>query len=165
MKAKTYLRRIAYIDTALRINREELERLKIKAESIGGTASDGDRVQSSKVIGDSTAEMVAEYVDIQGTLINESLALEAERQGIINTIKMLIPEECDVLYLRYVNDKSFQEISCEMDRALSTINGIHSRAIQHLQRTSLSSLLLMYHLGSHYHHHLSSLFFQNQRNL
>ena len=134
MNAKKYLLRIRAIDKAIQINNEELIRLRAKSEAMSGTVSNNDRVKSSGIFYDRMAEMVAEYVDIQGTIINESLSLEAERQGIINTIKMLIPEECDVLYLRYVNDKSFQEISCEMDRALSTINGIHSRAIQHLQR-------------------------------
>ena len=134
MNAKKYLLRIRAIDKAIQINNEELIRLRAKSEAMSGSASNNDRVKSSGVFHDRMAEMVAEYVDIQGTIINESLSLEAERQGIINTIKMLIPEECDVLYLRYVNDKSFQEISCDMDRALSTINGIHSRAIQHLQR-------------------------------
>ena len=134
IKAKEYLLRIRAIDKALQINNEELIRLRAKSEAMTVTASNNDRVKSSGIFHDRMAEMVSEYVDMQGTIINESLALEAERQGIINTIKMLIPEECDVLYLRYVNDKSFQEISCDMDRALSTINGIHSRAIQHLQR-------------------------------
>ncbi len=133
MNAKKYLLRIREIDKAIQINTEELIRLRAKSEALTG-AVDGERVRTSKTVHDSMAEMVAEYVDIQGTLINESLSLEAERQGIINTIKMLIPEECDVLYLRYVNGMNFQEISCEMERALSTINGIHSRAIQHLQR-------------------------------
>ena len=134
MNAKKYLLRIRAIDKAIQINNEELIRLRAKSEAMSGSTSNNDRVKSSGVFHDRMAEMVSEYIDMQGTIINESLALEAERQGIINTIKMLVPEECDVLYLRYVNGMNFQEISCEMDRALSTINGIHSRAIQHLQR-------------------------------
>ena len=117
MNAKKYLLRIRAIDKAIQINNEELIRLRAKSEALTG-AVDGERVRTSKTVHDNMAEMVAEYVDIQGTLINESLSLEAERQGIINTIKMLIPEECDVLYLRYVNGMNFQEISCDMDRAL-----------------------------------------------
>lgn len=132
MNAETYLARIEAIDSILKINSEEVAILRSKAEALTG-AVDRDRVRTSKTVHDRMAEMIAEYVDLQNDIVNESLALEAERQGIINTIKMLVPEECDLLYAKYVKGLMLQDIADEFRIAYSTARTRHTSAIAHIQ--------------------------------
>lgn len=134
MKAKTYLKRLKYIETALRLNREELQRLKERTLAIGGTSSDGERVKSSNVIEDRFAQCVAEYVDLAADIISKEVELEKERKAIINNMSKLDQEEYEILYKIYVAGKSLQETADEMDRSYSFVTSKHGTALAHLQK-------------------------------
>lgn len=133
MNAKSYLLRISRIDRALRRNAEELELLKANADCICGSFTEGERVKSSNVIGDRMAEAVAEYIDLQIDIIRESTELEKERRAIINNLKKLDAEECDLLYGVYVKGHTLHEMENLMFKSYSYITSKHGTALRHLQ--------------------------------
>ena len=134
---KEYLRQLRTAEIKIEQKEEELERLKASLESIS-TGTDSERVQTTPR--DRISEEVTHIVDLEEE-INEDLgALLMLRNKIINEIhSMDNPVYIDILYKRYVQYKSLEEIAVEMSYSYTRLRHLHGRALQGFKKKYLDN--------------------------
>ena len=115
---------------------------QVQTVNIGGELHAVEKVQSSGS-GDSMAEAVCKYVDLESELGAEMAALIEERQSIIATIKKLPAREYRLIRLMYVGTvarsgeivyMSLKQAAAEMGISRRTATGIHGSAIDRLRK-------------------------------
>lgn len=118
---------------------------QVQTVNIGGELHAVEKVQSSGS-GDSMAEAVCKYVDLEAELGAETAALIEERQSIIATIKKLPAREYRLIRLMYVgtvgrnggNDEilymNLKQAAAEMGISRRTASGIHGSALDRLRK-------------------------------
>ena len=117
MRAKEYLMQVRMLDRKIEHRREELERLKERATSVGSAMSDGGRVQTSPTA-DGRTRIVDMYIDMEREIEDMLLELCERRDEIIGTIHQLKDRRyVEVLYLKYVRYMRLEEIACRMKKA------------------------------------------------
>lgn len=126
------LSRLSIIDEMINNKLQEVEEWRSKCE-YSGTSYGTERVQSSpaspKV--ESALDM---YISVKQEKMREIAELEAEKKAIISDIEKLPPSEYSVIYKRYVQNKSFYQISSELDKSYSWCTWTHGKALEYLQR-------------------------------
>lgn len=126
------LSRLSIIDEMINNKLQEVEEWRSKCE-YSGTSYGTERVQSSpaspKV--ESALDM---YISVKQEKMREIAELEAEKKAIISDIEKLPPSEYSVIYKRYIQQKSFYQISSELDKSYSWCTWTHSKALEYLQR-------------------------------
>lgn len=115
---------------------------QVQTVNIGGELHAVEKVQSSGN-GDSMAEAVCKYVDLEAELGAEMAALIEERQSIIATIKKLPAREYRLIRLMYVGTvdnsgeivyMSPKQAAAEMGISRRTATGIHGSALDRLRK-------------------------------
>ena len=140
MKAKEYLRQLEDIDTKTKHKLEEIDSLKALASSITA-CSDGERVQAS-MSGDKIPKIVAKYVDMENK-INEQIDGYIDlRHKIIDEIHNLNNGlYIKILFKRYVEFKSLEEIAVETGYSYQHIRRQHGYALLEFQKVIDKNLL------------------------
>lgn len=124
---KEYLRQLRTAEIKIEQKEEELERLKASLESIS-TGTDSERVQTTPR--DKVSEEVPQKVDLEEEINADLGALLMLRNKIINEIQSMDnPVYINILYKRYVQYKSLEEIAVEMNYAYGYIKRIHGHAL------------------------------------
>lgn len=119
---------------------EELERLKSSLESISA-GTDSERVQTTPR--DRLSEEITRIVDLEEEINSDLGALLMFRNKIINEIQSMDnPIYINILYKRYVQYKSLEEIAVEMNYSYRQILRLHGLALQEFER---------WHTMSHLH--------------
>ena len=125
---KEYLRQLRTAEIKIEQKEEELERLKASLESIS-TGTDSERVQTTPR--DKVSEDVPQMVDLKREIESDIKALLILKNKIINEIhSMDNPVYIDILYKRYVQYKSLEEIAVEMSYSYTRLRHLHGRALQ-----------------------------------
>lgn len=116
MKAKDYLRTIKRMDSAIEHKRIELKMLEESRGAIGSvTDYTRDKVQTSPN-GASFTTLSDKIVDLKQEIEKQIITLNETRSRIIDQINSLDdPNEAQVLFKRYVMDKSMEMIAVEMN--------------------------------------------------
>ena len=125
---KEYLRQLRTAEIKIEQKEEELERLKSSLESIS-TGTDSERVQTTPR--DKVSEDVPQMVDLKREIESDIKALLILKNKIINEIQSMDnPVYIDILYKRYVQYKSLEEIAVEMSYSYTRLRHLHGRALQ-----------------------------------
>ena len=134
VKAKDYLKQIEILDKCIDQKQIECDELKLRAESTGGIQY-GDRVQTSPN-GDTLEKKVVKYVQIEQE-INEMIDKFVDmKHEIINQIQGLSDvKHIDVLFKKYVQYKSLEQIAVEMNYSYPYIRELHGYALADFERT------------------------------
>lgn len=107
---------------------EELERLKSSLESIS-TGTDSERVQTTPR--DKVSEDVPQMVDLKREIESDIKELLILKNKIINEIQSMDnPVYINILYKRYVQYKSLEEIAVEMSYVYVHTRRLHGLALQ-----------------------------------
>ena len=134
---KEYLRQLRTAEIKIEQKEEELERLKSSLESIS-TGTDSERVQTTPR--DRLSEEVTHIVDLEEEINSDLGALLMLRNKIINEIQSMDnPVYINILYKRYVQYKSLEEIAVEMSYSYHWIKHLHGIALQEFKRVCLST--------------------------
>lgn len=146
-----YLHRLQDINELIMGVADEIELWKVIATkttaqvqtvNIGGELHAVEKVQSSGS-GDSMAEAVCKYVDLEAELGAETAALIEERQRIIATIKKLPAREYRLIRLMYagtvtssgeIEYMSLKQAAAAMGISRRTATGIHGSALDRLRK-------------------------------
>ncbi len=124
---KEYLRQLRTAEIKIEQKEEELERLKSSLESIS-TGTDGERVQTTPR--DRLSEEITRIVDLEKEINSDLGAMLMLRNKIINEIQSMDnPVYIDILYKRYVQYKSLEEIAVEMSYSYVHIRRLHGYAL------------------------------------
>lgn len=129
--AKEYLSQIKTLDSKIRRRQQEAKELRDVALSLGSTQMDPDRIRSASPDPDPMASQVTRYVDIQKEVQAMIIELMELKHQIIGQIAELDDSDCmRVLWKRYVDLKTFNQIADEIGYDIRTIFRIHGRALQ-----------------------------------
>lgn len=126
------LSRLSIIDEMINNKLQEVEEWRSKCE-YSGTSYGTERVQSSPA-SPKVESVLDMYISVKQEKMKEIAELEAEKKAIISDIEKLPPSEYSVIYKRYVQNKSFYQISSELDKSYSWCTWTHSKALEYLQR-------------------------------
>lgn len=125
---KEYLRQLRTAEIKIEQKEEELERLKSSLESIS-TGTDSERVQTTPR--DKVSEDVPQMVDLKREIESDIKALLILKNKIINEIQSMDnPVYINILYKRYVQYKSLEEIAVEMSYSYRQIKRLHGISLQ-----------------------------------
>lgn len=125
---KEYLRQLRTAEIKIEQKEEELERLKASLESISA-GTDGERVQTTPR--DKVSEEVPQKVDLEEEIKSDIKTLLILKNKIINEIQSMDnPIYINILYKRYVQYKSLEEIAVEMSYSYTRLRHLHGRALQ-----------------------------------
>ena len=133
MDAKTFLSQVKKLE--FMIQNKLLEKKRWKEIALGITANmDGERVQSSG--GKSKmADAIEKCVDMEAEIDSLVDKLIDTKKDVIKTIESLDSTcEYQVVHLKYIQDKTFEEIADEMNRSYTAITTIHGRALVSVQK-------------------------------
>ncbi len=146
MKKKKYmgpkgdLQRLKKIDTVIDQKIKEVEDLKAVSTAIGSFDYSGDRVQTSPKGDAPYVSTINKIVDLQREIERELDQFIHERHEIINRIHELSnPRYVQLLYMRYVEYKSFEEIACKMGYCYDHILRLHRYALKRFEETYMAN--------------------------
>ena len=129
---KEYLRQLKTASIKIEQKEDELERLKAAAESISAN-NESERVQTTPR--DRISEDVACIADLKEEINRDIGELLILRNKIINEIQSLDnPVYIDILYKRYVEYKTLEEIAVEMRYSYRQVLRLHGLALQDFKR-------------------------------
>ncbi len=129
---KEYLRQLRTAEIKIEQKEEELERLKSSLESIS-TGTDSERVQTTPK--DRLSEEITRIVDLEKEIKSDIKELLILKNKIINEIQSMDnPVYINILYKRYVQYKSLEEIAVEMNYSYRQVLRLHGLALQDFKR-------------------------------
>lgn len=133
--AKTYLKRIEVTEEYIRQSQNELDAYREMASGVSGIDYSADKVQSSPK-DDTMVNAVLRILKKEEEIEKKIIEWTEERSAIVQKIqKMREPRYMKVLYERYVNHKSFEEIAVMMNYEYSYIRKLHIEALVSFEKT------------------------------
>lgn len=140
MKAKDYLKRLKRLDTIIRQKQQEITDLRLTASSTGGFDYSKERVQSSPSGDAPFVRPVLKIIELEQQINAEINKFIAEKHKIINEIQSLKNSDyINLLYKRYVEYKSLEQICVEMNFSYDYIKHLHGYALQCFEDKFLNS--------------------------
>ena len=129
MTASEYLRQIGLMDNRLKQKMALVVEMKSTANGLKGVAYDADRVQTSP--DDRMANTMAKIIDLEYEIMDDVYALTALKTEVVKNILRLNNEKYEsVLFYRYVNRRTFQNIAIEMDCDIRHVFRLHGKALR-----------------------------------
>ena len=134
MKAKEYLKQIEKLDKCIDQKQIECDSLRLLAES-NGSIQYGERVQTSPQ-GDTLEKKVLKYVQMEQEINDMVDRFVDLKHKIIDEIQGLSEvKHIDVLFKKYVQYKSLEQIAVEMNYTYQYVRELHGHALQDFERT------------------------------
>ena len=133
MKAKPFLCQVKKIN--IQIRNKLVEKQQWKDIALGVTANiEGERVQSSGAKS-KMSDAVDRLIDLEAEIniaIDKLIDTKKEVIEVIEQLDSIV--EYQVVHLKYIQDKSFEEIAEEMNRTYTAITTAHGRALVSVQK-------------------------------
>lgn len=138
MRAKQYLKELKRLDTCINQKIQELDELKAAASSIGSIDYSKERVQTSPPQEAPFVKLIPKIIDLEYEINAEIDKYVDEKHLIINQIQnMSNADYISLLYRRYVEYKTFEDIAKEMKYSVRGIYFMHGRALQEFENLYL----------------------------
>lgn len=132
MQAKQYLKELKRLDTC--INQKMQEKAALYTSTIGAARTDKDRVQTSST-GDTMPDLIQRISDIEAEIVKQIDDFATQKHIVINQIQGLKNKTyVSLLYKRYVEFKSLEEIAVEMVYTYQYTRRMHGYALAEFQR-------------------------------
>ena len=140
MKAKEYLRHLQRLDTMINQKIKELNDLRMISQSTGGMDYSKERVQSSPTGDAPFVQSVLRIAELEKEINAEIDRFVDEKHTIIKQIQSLQnPRYIDILYKRYIEYKSLEQICVEMKFSYDHIRHLHGDALKEFGEKFLKS--------------------------
>lgn len=135
MRAKEYLSQAAVLKRRIKQIEERIEELRAEVSSPKAIRYDKDMVQSSPT-GDALATYVGRLEQEQTELLRLKTEYLERREEIRRRLVNVNPDlYSDILYMRYLEQKSLGQIADELSYSYEWICRLHGRALQEFTRT------------------------------
>ena len=133
MQAKEFLKKIIQIDMMINCKVEQIATLRASLTSTT-CATDNERVQTS-LKGDKLTDTIAKIIELE-ELINDDIdeLTEYKLQAREMIEKLDSNAEKIILYKRYFESKSFEQIAVECNYSWRHVHRIHGKALVNLER-------------------------------
>lgn len=133
MQAKEFLNKIRYIDMTIDCKCELIQELRSRIVSIG-SPNLGDKVQSS-LDPDKFTNTISKIIELENEIntdIDTLVDLKREARQLIEKLDDNV--EKLILYKRYFENKTFEQISVELNYSWRHIHRLHSSALQNFAK-------------------------------
>lgn len=135
MNAKEYLMQYTDLTRQIVNKAEEIKRLETLVTKVNAPYDNSDRVKSSGSQ-DKMADAVCKIADLQTELKADINRMADLREDIKQTIgKVANAEYRDILYKRYILDKTWEQISVDMDFSYQWTCKLHGRALHEVEKS------------------------------
>ena len=137
MQAKEFLNKIRYIDMMIDCKLEQINGLRDRLTSIGSPM--GEKVQS-QLNPDKFTDPVSKIIELENEInedIDHLVDLKSEARKVIERLDNDV--EKLVLYKRYFENKTFEQISVELNYSWRRIHQFHGDALKKLERCHIIS--------------------------
>ena len=129
MTAKEYMEQARYLDMQINSKIEQVRTLNELATK--GTTVYSDMPHSPNRNTGRMEETIAKIIDLESEIDRDIDALVGLKQEVKTAISKIEDEKCRVLLeLRYINQKSWEEIANQLGYDLRYTHKIHGRALQ-----------------------------------
>lgn len=126
--AKRYLQQIRHYDSRINTKIEEMHRLKAMVTKITPTLKPD--VVSGGSSQDKLSDAVAKIVDLEAEIDREIDSYLEAMKKVSKTIgKISNPDQLQVLHKRYVQNKTWEQIACDMNMTYRNVCYIHGKAL------------------------------------
>ena len=133
MTPKEYLSQIRALDEKLKHRKQQIEEIRTKCENISAIDYSKDRVQTSN--GNGQKLLLVKYLDLVKELEVDLLAFRIKQANIIREIEKLSDDKyMRLLYARYVQYKSLEQIAVEMNYSFHWIRHVHGEALEQFRK-------------------------------
>lgn len=129
MTAKEYLLQYKNLDTCISAKSEQLERFKELATKVSPSQGNGGSGDVSDRVGATVAKICDAEAEIND-MINQLVDLKREIENAIAKVPDATHRQ--ILELRYLNQKKWENIAVELHTDLRWIYRLHGRALQQL---------------------------------
>lgn len=142
MNAKETLRQIRIIDITIKNITLEIEDIRNRMTGCGGISFEGEKVQRSSSGKSSQEKYYLVLIDKENELEKEIKKLIHYRMSVMEVLRKIQDANCvDLLYKRYFEYKTWEEIAVEMNYSYWGIQKMHSRALKEFERVHTSTHL------------------------
>ena len=135
MTAKEYLNQIRDLDILIDRKQAALDRLRTLSMSISVSVNDNPiQTSGSK---DKMGDTVSRIIDVQDEInadIDKLVGMRIEASNLIDQLNKT--KEISVLYMRYLEKRSWDEIADELSYSLRRIFEIHGDALHNLEKSA-----------------------------
>lgn len=143
MTAKEYLRQIHGCKVRIKQKQEELRELLDYESALRSPGTEGERVQTSGT-SDKTGSQAIKIIESEADIRTEIEALIRDlvirKNKIINEIQKLSDDRyAELLFKRYVEDKSLELISVEMGYNYEHVRKLHGYALHDFENKILNN--------------------------
>ena len=129
MTPKEYLSQIRCLDEKLKHRKQQIEEIKTKCICVSGIDYSKDKVQTSN--GNGQERLLVKYLDLIKELEVDLLAFRIKQTNIIREIEELSNEKyMRLLYSRYVQYRSLEQIAVEMHYSFIYVRRMHGEALE-----------------------------------
>lgn len=133
MTPKEYLSQIRCLDEKLKHRKQQIEEIRTKCVGISGIDYSKDKVQTSPDNGQE--RLIVKYLDLVKELEADLLTFRIKQTTIIREIEELSDEKyIRLLYARYVQYKSLEQIAVEMNYSFHWIRHVHGEALEQFRK-------------------------------
>lgn len=130
---KKFLQQIRLYDSHISTKLEDLQHLKEMVTKITPTLK--DNVVSGGGNQDKLGDAIAKIVDLEAEIDRDIDRYVEAKQEISATLDKLIdPDQLQVLHMRYVQNKTWEQIACDMGFSYRWVCTIHGRALQQIEK-------------------------------
>lgn len=128
MTAKEYLRQYKLMTARIRNREHDLAELREERESISINL---DGMPHGTSLSDKTARLAAQLADAEEEIIELRSEAWSIRMEIVRTLNMIqTPEYNTLLYLRYIEGKTWEQIAVEMHYTFRHTTRLHGDALR-----------------------------------
>lgn len=133
MTAKEYLMQVVRADRMIDNKLHEIEELRRMSVSITSVLKD-DVVSGGGGSGDKVGGMVSKIIDMEYELDGEIDKLVDLKREVMRVIDQLETPKCEILYKRYLQNKTWEKIAVETGYSYVWVCKLHGRALQDVER-------------------------------
>lgn len=136
MTAKEYLMQVMRADRMIDNKLHEIQELRRMSVSITSALKDAGECGGGSGGGssDKVGVMVSKIIDMENELDREIDKLVDLKREVMSVIDQLETTKCEILYKRYLQNKTWEKIAVETGYSYVWVCKLHGRALQDVER-------------------------------
>lgn len=135
MNAKEYLMQVVRADRMIDNKLHEIQELRRMSVSITSVLKDtGECGGGGSGGSDKVGGMVSKIIDMENELDREIDKLVDLKREVMRVIDQLETTKCEILYKRYLQNKTWEKIAVETGYSYVWVCKLHGRALQDVER-------------------------------
>lgn len=133
MNKKEYLRQVYLLDKRIKVDMDEVVRLRELATSVSSLRYDREYVQTTRSVEAPFVKALIRVMDLEAKINMEITMLISLKEQILDVIsKLESMDEQMILRYRYMSNMTWEDIGKELHAGVRTVIRWHGNALEHL---------------------------------